>query len=239
MVAIRRHSRALTAARGPPDVARGQQAWCSSSTIRPDSFDAFPSTPEPDHRARVEQRADRRDPRPRAGRSTSGSAPRRCRWRRTGATAVVRQVHAVRQPHVRAQPAQVLGVLGRGAAVRLQAELPPRRWSRPGACAAARRLARASAAQSRISSPVTENGEQGATAIRVIESGDGSCQRSIASCDAARIASWSSTTRVRRQPALRLAQVHRPAGRVEPQPDPPGRLDLRLQQVARRRAGNT
>ena len=54
--------------------------------------------------------------------------------------------------------------------------------------------ARASAAQSRISSPVTVNGEQGATAMRVIESGAGSCQRSIAACEAARIVSWSSTT---------------------------------------------
>jgi hypothetical protein len=46
-----------------------------------------------------------------------------------------------------------------------------------------------------MSRSVTENGEQGATPIRSIESGDGSCQRSIASAVAARAASVSSTIR--------------------------------------------
>ena len=41
---------------------------------------------------------------------------------------------------------------------------------------------------------MTENGEHGATPIRSIEPGDGSWNRSIAACVAARIVSMSSTT---------------------------------------------
>ena len=55
-------------------------------------------------------------------------------------------------------------------------------------------LSRASAADCSSSSPVTENGEQGATPRRSIESGDGSWWRSTASDVASRIASISSTT---------------------------------------------
>jgi hypothetical protein len=55
-------------------------------------------------------------------------------------------------------------------------------------------LRRASTAASLISFEVTENGEQGATAICSIDSGDGSWNRSIASSVAASAASVSSTT---------------------------------------------
>ena len=53
---------------------------------------------------------------------------------------------------------------------------------------------RASSALARSRSPVTENGEHGATAIRHIESGAGSWCRSITSAVPARIASMPSTT---------------------------------------------
>ena len=46
----------------------------------------------------------------------------------------------------------------------------------------------------RMSSPVTEKGEHGATAIRSIDSSEGSCQRSIAASVSARMRSRSSTT---------------------------------------------
>ena len=92
--------------------------------------------------------------------------------------------------------------------------------------------ARASSADSRISSCVTENGEQGASAIRTIASGEVSWKRSIASLQAARIASRSSTTSSGGSPPLDAAEVHRAAARVEAQPDLARRLDLDLQQVA-------
>ncbi len=55
-------------------------------------------------------------------------------------------------------------------------------------------LSRASFAACSSRSPVTENGEHGATPMRSIESGDGSWWRSIAAAVASRIASISSTT---------------------------------------------
>ncbi len=54
-------------------------------------------------------------------------------------------------------------------------------------------MLRARAAASLISVDVTENGEQGATPIRSIASGDGSCHRSMAAAVAASAASVSST----------------------------------------------
>jgi hypothetical protein len=45
-----------------------------------------------------------------------------------------------------------------------------------------------------MSSAVTENGEHGATAIRVIAPNEGSCQRSMAAWVEARMSSCSSTT---------------------------------------------
>ena len=53
-----------------------------------------------------------------------------------------------------------------------------------------------------MSSPVTEKGEHGATAIRSIDSNDGSCQRPIAASVAARITSRSSTTSSGGRPPL-------------------------------------
>ena len=60
------------------------------------------------------------------------------------------QVHAVREPHVVAQPAEVLEVLHGAHAEALDGRRPPRRASRPGGCAGARRGA-ARAARSRPS----------------------------------------------------------------------------------------
>ncbi len=78
---------------------------------------------------------------------------------------------------------------------------------------------------------MTENGEHGATPTRTIEPGDGSWCRSIASCVAAKIASRSSTTSSGGRPPVALPEVHRAAGRVEPQADRRGRGDLGGQQV--------
>lgn len=54
---------------------------------------------------------------------------------------------------------------------------------------------RASSAASRISSRLTENGEQGATTMRCIAQRCGSCQRSMTRWVSARIAASLSTTR--------------------------------------------
>ena len=53
---------------------------------------------------------------------------------------------------------------------------------------------RARSAESRISSGVTEKGEQGATEIRHMEAGPGSWKAAITRSLSARMASWSSTT---------------------------------------------
>ncbi len=93
-------------------------------------------------------------------------------------------------------------------------------------------LSRARTAASLSSVSVTENGEHGATPIRSIESGEASWNRSTASVVAARMVSRSSTTWSGGRPALRPAEVHRAAGRHEPQPDRSGAVDLGGEQVA-------
>ena len=92
--------------------------------------------------------------------------------------------------------------------------------------------ARASSADSRISSCVTLNGEHGASAIRTIASGDGvveAVDRVLAGGED-RVAVLDDL--VGRQAAVAAAEVHRAAARVEAQPDLARRLDLDLEQVA-------
>ena len=91
---------------------------------------------------------------------------------------------------------------------------------------------RASAAASVISFPVTENGEHGATATRSIESYAGSWNLVIAASVAASTVSRSSTTESGGRPPWLAPEVHRAAGRVEPQADRGRRADLGSQQVA-------
>ena len=102
------------------------------------------------------------------------------------------EVDAVGEPHVRPEPAQILQVLDRAHAEALEAELLlVLRLGEVRVQPHARR--RASSAVSAISSPVTEKGEQGASAMRVMASGAGSWKASMAASEAARIASRSST----------------------------------------------
>ena len=118
----------------------------------------------------------------------------------------------------------------------------PRPGSRRGGCAAARSRRRASAAASRSRSAVTENGEQGATATRSIESG----RRVVPAVDG-RLGGEQHRVEVLhhvvgRQPALALAQVHRAAGRVEAQahrcgPPRPRRRARRRPRGGRRSGG--
>ena len=97
-----------------------------------------------------------------------------------GADALVVEVDAVREPHVGPEPAERLEVLDRAAAELLPAELVL--VDRLGEVRVqADTSVRASAADCSSRSPVTENGEHGATPTRSIESGEGSWCRSIAS----------------------------------------------------------
>ena len=79
---------------------------------------------------------------------------------------------------------------------------------------------------------MTENGEQGATPTRSIESGDGSWCRSIASARGGEDRVDLLHHVVRRQPAPAPAEVHRAAGRQEAQADGARGLDLGAEQVA-------
>ena len=129
---------------------------------------------EADRRARVEQRAHGRDAGAEPEVRATGSARRRCPSRRTAATSSRVQVDAVGEPDVRAEPAQPAQVLDRPAAVHLQAVRVLVAASPRGACAGARRARAPGPRVRRIRSSVTENGEQGASAMRVIAPGRGS-----------------------------------------------------------------
>ena len=155
-------------------------------------MEAAPSTPRPTatpasrrSRARGDAGAE-----PGVGRRAvrdRGAGGGQLRDRRVG------QVHRVGQPDVRAQPAERFHVLHRRAAELLPAELLlVQRLAQVGVHPHALAPGQFRGLPSR--SPVTENGEQGATPIRSIESNDGSWWVSIAASVAARMASMSSTT---------------------------------------------
>ena len=214
-MAARRLSRAVSAS-GPPRNRAASSAWCSSSTIRPDSLDADPSTPSPtgtpaSSRSRIRAMPDPSraldvgqcaTPVPVAANRAIAASERCTQWASHTSSPSQPRSSAYSTgvaPNVSRQNSSSSRVSARCVCIRTPAR-------------------RASAAESRISSAVTENGEQGATAIRTIASGDGSCQRAMAASVAARIASWSSTTESGGSPPGRCAEVHRAAGRVEPQP---------------------
>ncbi len=143
-----------------------------------------------------------------------------------------RQVHGVGQPHVAAEPPQLVEVLDRRAAVALAAVLLlveglGQMGVEPDT------QVRARTADSVRSSPVTENGEQGATAMRTIAPGawivealDRVPRRVEDGVD-------GLDDLVRRQPAAGPAEVHRSPAGVEPQPDPASRIHCGAEQVAR------
>ena len=120
------------------------------------------------------------------------------------------------------QPSDSTYSTGR-AAEPLAGRTPPRPASRRGGCASARPCRGPASAACSSRSPVTENGEHGATPIRSIESE----RRVVVACRSP--TRWRPGSRRCPRPrcpaAARpaLAEVHRPAGRVEPQPDPRAR----------------
>ena len=135
-------------------------------------------------------------------------------------------------PDVRPEPADATPCTPPGCSRSARGSTPPRRASRTGGCAAARPCARASSAACSSSSPVTENGEHGATPIRSIESNDGSWCVSIAASVAARMASMSSTTLSGGRPPLLWPRSIEPRVGWNRRPTRPGRVDLGAEQVA-------
>ena len=128
---------------------------------------------EPDRRAGLQQRrSPARCPR-RAARSSSGSARRRCRSRRAcGPRSASRWTQCASQTSSPSQPS-VVEVLDRAHAEPLAGRTPPRRASRPGACAAARR----GGGRARPTSAISSRGDRERRARR---------RRAIRSIDAGR-----------------------------------------------------
>ena len=89
---------------------------------------------------------------------------------------------------------------------------------------------RAREADSSISLPVTENGEQGATAIWTRAPGAGLVQRRRQPLGVREHGIEVLDQLVRREAAVRLAEVHRAARRDQPQPELSRRLHFRLDQ---------
>ena len=192
-------------ARSAPSVrrtARANSTECrSSSTSDAASLEAAPSTPRPTGTPASRRSRVRQMPAPSRALDDGQWATPVPRRGQRGDGGVV-EVDAVGEPDVGAEPAERLDVLDGAAAELLAAERRPRRRSRRGACAAALpcrgRVRRLCSSRS----PVTENGEQGATPTRSIESGEASWCRSIASAVAARICVEVLDDVVGRQAAL-------------------------------------
>ena len=131
--------------------ARGADA-CSSSACRASasmcelSFEALPSTPEPDRTTGARERQHRRASRTRAACSTWDSARSPTRARPSAPTSRAVEEDAVRQPGIAPQPAGVLQQIERAACRTGSGSRPLRRASPPGGCAGGRRGARASSA---------------------------------------------------------------------------------------------
>ena len=221
--------RAVIAA-GPPRSRATSSAWRSSPPSSPASLDAAPSTPRPDRRARAHQRHDRRDPRaqPRVRRRAVRDAGPGLAEPRDLALG---QVHAVREPDVVAEPPELLEVLDRPHAELLEAErllldrLGHVRVQPHAALTRERRrlghqLARDAERRARRQRDPAHRAR-----LRLVEL----VQRVFVGGED-RVAVLDHA--VRRQPALRDAQIHRAAARVEADAELARRLDLDRQQVA-------
>ena len=134
------------------------------------------------------------------------------------------ELHAMRVPDVRAGPAEVLGILSRAAAegreriAHVLVVLGQMGMSRTP-------LSRARIAASRMSSRLTEKGEQGATPTRTMAPGRAD-RGSVDHPDAIlEDRALFLHERVRRKPALRFPDRHGAPRGMEAEPHLPGRLD--------------
>ena len=183
-------------------------------------------------RPRRPARAPARPP-PRAAGSRSGSArPRPPRGRTRRCPPAERWTQCAHQTSPATQPSSARYSTG-GSRTAPGSTRPPRR-SRRGACAAAARACRASAADSTISSFVTENGEQGATASCTIPSSSWSpASRSVS----ASTSSIDSTSESGGSPPSDSPRSIEPARGDDPHAELARRLHLGLPQPRHGRAG--
>ncbi len=190
-VAMSKASRTVIAS-GPP-VARANSTACRTSSIRlPASLLAAPSTPRPTGAPAARRSAARAMPAPSRAFDDGQCAtpvpvvPIRFTSRSSKWVPWASQTSSPVQPRLTAYSS---GEQPNRSRQKTSSSVVSARW----VCSRTP-LRRASAAASRIRSPVTENGEQGATATRSIESNAGSCHLSIAASVAASTAARSSTT---------------------------------------------
>ena len=196
---------------------------------------------EADPHVRVQQVAHAaRRPRRAAG-STSGSARRRRRCAPNCRDVVVGEVHAVRAPDVVGEPADAARGTRPACSRRARGSSPPPRPSPRGACAAAGRACRASSADSSISSRRDRERRAGRDRdLDAVAVGERGQPLRVGE----RIVVGDSTTRVGRQAAVRLAEIHRPARRDDaarraraPRGSPP--RAARSRRAGRRSGGRT
>ena len=213
-VAIQSTSSAVSQRDGSRPWRWASSAWRASASMFELSLLAEPSTPRPTGT-------------PASSISRTGAMPEPRRKLELGQWATPVPVSPKRRDLVRRRGARSGRARRRGRASRAASgtrpagsrrppgSSAPRRASRPGGCAGARR-ARAPARRCAASGPsVTEKGEQGASAIRSIARGRGSWYSRIRRGESARIVSSSWHDVVRGQAALALAPAHRAARGVE------------------------
>ena len=176
---------------GPPRARATSIACRTSASICPASFDAEPSTASPTATpaARSSPAGAMPDPRRRldVGHHATAVPVRATRWM----SSLLRCTQWASQTSGPSHSRVSNSCSGRHPKIRWQYSSSS---TVSAMCVCSRTPARlASAADSRISRGVTENGEHGATATRTMAPGRGSCHRRIASSVCVRMASVSST----------------------------------------------
>ena len=220
----------------PSSAGPGTRPGAARCPSPPSSLDAAPSTPSPTGAPACTQVLHRGRCRRRGGSWRSGSARRRCRSRRAGRPR--RRRSGCRARTTRHRRASRAGRLARPGCSRTRrgTGCSSSRVSARWVCSRTP-LSRASSAALRIRSSLTENGEHGPdrdpherARRRVVEPVDrrrGAGERAVQGLD----------DRVRRQAAVGLAAVHRPAHAVQPDADRARRPPRSRRTRHRRRAG--
>ena len=225
-VPIRSASRAVIAV--PPPRPRATRSACLTSRKRSlRSFEADPSTPSPTRAPASSRARTGATPLPAAG-STSGSARRPCPSPRT---ARPRRRRGGRSGRTTRRPRASRAARGTRPACsrRARGSTPPPRRSRRGACGGRGPSRRASVADSSISRPVTENGEQGATATCTRAPGPSSWNAAWSRSVSASTASSSSTSSSGGSPPSDTPRSIDPREATRRTPELARRLDLGLE----------
>lgn len=184
---------------------------CISSHSTPDSLLAEPSTPSPTGIPAASMSGTRAMPAPRRPLETgqwAAAIPPAAIAAIAGSSRCTVWANHTSGPTQPTDSMYSIGVLPKRSRQNSSSSSVSARW----VCRRTPR-SRASSALVRSRSPVTENGEHGATAMRHIESGPASWKRSMTSAVPARIASMPSTTESGgRPPELRPRSIEPRAG---------------------------